>query len=310
MQLFCGDSRDVLPTIPDASVDAVICDPPYPEIDRDYGRLTEAEWFAMMDVIVPECRRVLKPTGSAVFVLQPNSERVGRMRVWLFEFMAKWGRAWGLVQDVWWWNITAMPLAGSNCADLLRPSLKACVWLGRHDCWRNQGAVLLRESEGNRHLRLRGDSVDPERPSRRRSPTEGPRDNTVRLRWASDRRGGVTPFNLLPVAAGGQGNSSGGHTAGTPLALCDWWTRYICPPNGTVLDPFMGSGTTGIAAVRRGCRYIGVECMAKYHAVAVERIREAEAEVATPLFDASEPAAPPARQMTFDDLTTNGDAIQ
>ncbi len=62
--------------MPAGSVDAVITDPPYPEISRAYGRMTEAEWWDMMMVVCTETRRILKPTGSAVFILQPNSRKV------------------------------------------------------------------------------------------------------------------------------------------------------------------------------------------------------------------------------------------
>ena len=86
--IHCGNCLDILPTIPAQSVDAVITDPPYPEISRDYGRMTEAQWWDMMMGVCAEVRRVLKPTGSAVFILQPNSRKVGSMRGWLWEFMA------------------------------------------------------------------------------------------------------------------------------------------------------------------------------------------------------------------------------
>jgi hypothetical protein len=112
-----GEALDLLRALPSASIDSVVTDPPYPCIDREYGRWTEAEWFALMDPVVEECRRVLKPTGSAVFVLQPNSERVGRMRTWLWEFMAKWGREWGMVQDAW---IDANPVMAGVVVGLLR----------------------------------------------------------------------------------------------------------------------------------------------------------------------------------------------
>jgi hypothetical protein len=58
-----GDCRDVMKTLPDQSINAVFCDPPYPEISRDYGRMTEKDWHAMMRSVVTECRRVLKPRG-------------------------------------------------------------------------------------------------------------------------------------------------------------------------------------------------------------------------------------------------------
>ena len=69
-----GDCLDVLRTLPDGCVDVVVTDPPYPCIKREYGYWTEKEWFALMDPVVAECRRVLKPMGSAVFILQPSSE--------------------------------------------------------------------------------------------------------------------------------------------------------------------------------------------------------------------------------------------
>ena len=49
----------------------------------------------------------------------------------------------------------------------------------------------------------------------------------------------------------------------------------ICPEGGTVLDPFMGSGTTGAAAIAERRRFIGVEMVAHYQQVAERRIREA-----------------------------------
>jgi tRNA G10 N-methylase Trm11 len=104
-----GDCLDLLPSIPDASIDAVVCDPPYPCIRRPYGRLTEAAWHRLMDGVVAETRRVLKPRSSAVFILQPNSQKVGKMRLWVWEFLLRTARRWNLVQDCYWWNHAAIP---------------------------------------------------------------------------------------------------------------------------------------------------------------------------------------------------------
>lgn len=49
----------------------------------------------------------------------------------------------------------------------------------------------------------------------------------------------------------------------------------IVPPDSTVLDPFMGSATTGVAALRAGLRFVGVEMSAGYFDVAQQRLREA-----------------------------------
>ena len=51
-----------------------------------------------------------------------------------------------------------------------------------------------------------------------------------------------------------------------------WLVRLVTPPNGTVLDPFVGSGTTGIAAVLEGFDFVGIEREAEYAELARARI--------------------------------------
>jgi DNA modification methylase len=104
-----GDCRERLTGLETGSVDCVITDPPYPGALRSYGVMAEGEWLDMMDGVVDECKRVVKPGGSAMFVVQPNGEHVGQMRLWLYEFVLRAGRRWNLVQDVLWFNTTPPP---------------------------------------------------------------------------------------------------------------------------------------------------------------------------------------------------------
>jgi site-specific DNA-methyltransferase (adenine-specific) len=57
------------------------------------------------------------------------------------------------------------------------------------------------------------------------------------------------------------------------MLLTSWWVRYMCPRDGLVLDPFAGSGTTGVAAHREGRRSILIEREPEY--VAIIRARMA-----------------------------------
>lgn len=57
--------------------------------------------------------------------------------------------------------------------------------------------------------------------------------------------------------------------------LMSWLVRMITPPGGTVLDPFLGSGSTGVAALRDGFRLIGIEAHREYYQVASERLEDA-----------------------------------
>jgi site-specific DNA-methyltransferase (adenine-specific) len=72
------------------------------------------------------------------------------------------------------------------------------------------------------------------------------------------------------------------HPTVKPIKLMSWLCRLACPAGGTILDPFAGSGSTGVAAVQEGFGFIGIEQDPEYHAIASARIRYARA--ALPLF--------------------------
>ena len=62
------------------------------------------------------------------------------------------------------------------------------------------------------------------------------------------------------------------HPTVKPIDLMRWLVRLVTPPGGTVLDPFAGSGTTGIAAALEGFDFIGIEREAGYVEIAEARI--------------------------------------
>jgi site-specific DNA-methyltransferase (adenine-specific) len=71
----------------------------------------------------------------------------------------------------------------------------------------------------------------------------------------------------------GEGNV---HPTVKPLALMRYLVRLVTRKGGTVLDPFMGSGTTGVAAVQEGMEFVGIERDPQYHEIALRRIAEAK----------------------------------
>ena len=79
------------------------------------------------------------------------------------------------------------------------------------------------------------------------------------------------------------------HPTEKPVALCQLYIENSTVRGGTVLDPFMGSGTTGVSAIRSGRKFVGVELTERWFDVACERIAKADAEPR--LF--SEPVAKP-----------------
>jgi site-specific DNA-methyltransferase (adenine-specific) len=62
------------------------------------------------------------------------------------------------------------------------------------------------------------------------------------------------------------------HPTVKPIALMQYLIRLITPPNGTILDPFNGSGSTGCAAMLENMTYIGIEREEEYIAISEARI--------------------------------------
>jgi len=62
------------------------------------------------------------------------------------------------------------------------------------------------------------------------------------------------------------------HPNEKPVGVMEWLVEHYCPPGGTTLDPFMGSGTTGVACMRNDRNFIGIELDDKYFQIAKKRI--------------------------------------
>jgi site-specific DNA-methyltransferase (adenine-specific) len=100
-----------------------------------------------------------------------------------------------------------------------------------------------------------------------------------------DRNEGLDGFDTV-VAGGMQGRSDGSlgsittnknhHPTVKPTDLMRYLVRLITPPNGTILDPFTGSGSTGKAATLEGFNFIGIEQSAEYVEIATARINHAK----------------------------------
>ena len=65
------------------------------------------------------------------------------------------------------------------------------------------------------------------------------------------------------------------HPTVKPVSVMAWCLRLVVPPGGLVLDPFMGSGTTGVAAVREGFDFVGIEREEEYLKIAEARVEHA-----------------------------------
>ncbi len=89
------------------------------------------------------------------------------------------------------------------------------------------------------------------------------------------------------------------HPTVKPIKLMRYLCRLITPPGGTVLDPFMGSGTTGIAATMEGFHFIGIEREEEYLEIARQRIAHAAGAEPAPIQAAPRQSSKPAPQLSL-----------
>lgn len=69
--------------------------------------------------------------------------------------------------------------------------------------------------------------------------------------------------------------TAGHHPTTKPLELMEWCIQQLPHESSVVLDPFMGSGTTGVACVKLGRKFVGIEIEPKYFDIACKRISSA-----------------------------------
>lgn len=100
---------------------------------------------------------------------------------------------------------------------------------------------------------------------------------SIAVAWAAEGRmswngGGKHGVYIVPVS---QARDDRSHPTEKPIELMEKLIRDFTDPGDLILDPFAGSGTTGVAAIRLGRRFIGWERDPKYHAIAVKRLTAA-----------------------------------
>lgn len=104
-----------------------------------------------------------------------------------------------------------------------------------------------------------------------------------RKRWNGGGKQGLYPLPVAVSRPGRQGEDARVHTTQKPLALMEALVSDFTDPGELVCDPFAGSGTTGVACIRLGRRFIGWEREPKYFDVAVKRLRAAREQLRIPM---------------------------
>ena len=228
--------------IPDGSIDMILCDLPY--------GLTSNKWDCRinLDLMWEEYWRILKQNGViALNASQPfTSILVGSQ---INRFKHEW---------VWIKN------RGSNFANTVREPMKEheSVLIFSRGKWTYNKQMQERTGGGLSRVQY---NVKFESQSSNYREFEGRKTNKLpNLRVPSSWQ----KFNC----------EVGLHPTQKPVALCEYLIKTYTNPGETILDNCMGSGTTGVAAIRTGRNFIGFETEQKYYDIALQRLSEEVAE--------------------------------
>lgn len=290
--LHTGDAATVIATLTEESVDCIVTSPPYWRL-RDYGNGARsarqvglepnpADYVDSLRGVFAAARRVLTPTGTLWVNLgdsystnsdgyhctrsgQPGQPRY-RPRSDLPHknlLGMPWRVALALQSDGWILR-SAVAWHKPNAAPTPVRDRMAC----RHEML----FMLVREPDYYFDLDAIRERYRGDRALSRRVHRSGNKPHTATGIWprsAADAARGRNPGNVWTVstAAGRRG-----HPAPWPVEIPRRCIAAGCPPRGHVLDPFSGSGTTGLAARELGHRYTGVDINPGYTALAARRL--------------------------------------
>jgi site-specific DNA-methyltransferase (adenine-specific) len=262
-QIVCGDSRVELKRLAGA-VDLIVTSPPYADARcKHYDSIHPdqfKDWFLTFHESFFDA---LKPNGS--LVVNIKDKIVGGVRhrfVWhTIEALCEQG--WYAIDDYIWLKTNPMP---GFWPTRLRDGWEYCFHLAKTKTpyidqqgvrkpvgdWVQSRLAKLGQNDLSRHNSVNNSGFG--------------RDLS---RWVGKQT--VLPPNVITAALVGKNK---GHPAVFPIDLPLFFIRLLCPPDGLVVDPFAGSGTTGIAALALSRRCILIDNNSSYCKIAAERLKK------------------------------------
>ncbi|MET0649085.1 MAG: site-specific DNA-methyltransferase [Pyrinomonadaceae bacterium] len=258
-----GDSREELKAY-EGQVDLIVTSPPYADARHKHYDSVHPDEFADWFMTFHEpFWNALKPSGSLVINIKDKVVNGVRHRyVWrTIEALSEAG--WFCIEDYLWHKTNPMP---GYWPTRLRDGWEYCFHLAKSKRpYMNQGAV--RKPVGD-WVESRLAKLGANDRSRHNSANASGFGRDI-SKWVNKQT--VLPSNVLSLPLVGKNK---GHPAVFPVDLPLFFIRLLCPEGGLVVDPFGGSGTTGLAALASGRRYVLIDNNEEYCQAAVKRLRE------------------------------------
>lgn len=264
LSIFCGDSREVLKQFPDKYFQLIVTSPPYADArKKHYDSIKPQEYAKFMLGFHDEFWRVLADNGS--FVLNIKDKVVNGVRdryVWK-TIMELSNCGWNCIDDYLWVKPNAMPGYWPN---RLRDEWEYCFHLTKNKKF-NMYQDAVKRPIGN-WAPKRLEKLEGKSKTRHNSENESGfgRDLT---KWVNKDL--VLPGNAVQVPLVGKNM---GHPAVFPVGLPEFFIKLFSKPGDRILDPFGGSGSTGVAAMELQRSAVLIDNNEKYVDSMIERLKE------------------------------------
>lgn len=232
-----GDCLELMKSIPDGSVDMILCDLPY--------GTTQNKWDAVIpfEPLWGQYKRVIKPKGAIVlFCSQPFTSILICSNLRHFKYTWTWRKPKGTG------HLNAKKQPMRNTEDIAVFYAEQCTYTPQM----TKGEPY-KDKAGKNHEASTSMTESYGKYTNYREVNTGFRYPTQILEFGVVERGTVRPTQK-------------------PVPLCEYLIKTYTNEGETILDNCMGSGTTGVAAKNLGRKFIGIEKDEKYFKTASERI--------------------------------------
>ncbi len=269
-RFFHGDCEEVLKRLPDNCIDLIFTSPPYADQRQHaYGGVGPDEY---VDWFLPKAQqfmRVLKPTGTFILNIK---ERVvnGERHTYVLELVLKMReQGWLWTEEFMWHKKNSYPGKWPN---RFRDNWERLIQFNKDKKFQmHQEAVMVPVGDWAKDRLASLSKTDKIRDESKVGSGFGKNVSN----WLG--RSMVYPTNVIHMATE---CSNRNHSATFPVELPAWFIKLFTQSGDTVLDPFMGSGTTALAAIQQGRNFVGIDISKEY--VELARKRTANQQIRLP----------------------------
>ena len=263
-KIFPGDCGDILKGFPDNSVDFIFTSPPYADQrQKTYGGVNPDEY---VDWFLPKSEqllRILKPTGTFILNIK---ERVvdGERHTYVMELiLAMRKQGWFWTEEFIWHKKNSYPGKWPN---RFRDNWERLIQFNKNKKFNMyQQEVMVPVGDWAKDRLSNLSQTDKMRDESKVGSGFGKNISN----WLG--RNLVYPTNVIHMATE---CSNRNHSAVFPIDLPKWFIRLFTQSGDVVLDPFVGSGTTAVAAAQTGRCYVGIEINPEYVDVSLNRLTQ------------------------------------